>query len=135
MSGSRPLVRVWMAGATLSAACGREVPPAGPPGSPVEVPMMNPPPPPPLPAWEEVLSNHPEGATNPPVPYLEVLADGSRCFKAWRGGMVPPDRAILLAGGKVVGSVSEATGVEIRCDAEKVAELLRKTAEAAEEPK
>jgi len=45
------------------------------------------------PAYAEVKSPHPEGATNPPSPVLLVTPDGD-CYKTWEGGMIPagPDR-------------------------------------------
>jgi hypothetical protein len=67
--------------------------PSGPPPQPVEevVPPPTNPPPAPLPTWEEVLSGHPAGATNPPIPELIVTPDG-RCYKKWRSPMLakPP---------------------------------------------
>lgn len=84
--------------------------PAGAEQPPV---MTNPPPPPPpitnppppnvaeerakeaiatqdasLPAWDDVPSGHPPGATNPPSPVLIVTPDGT-CYKRWEGGMIP----------------------------------------------
>lgn len=46
-----------------------------------------------LPKWDDVPSGHPEGATNPPSPYLIVSPNGD-CYKKWEGGMIPggPDR-------------------------------------------
>jgi hypothetical protein len=46
--------------------------------------------PPPLGTWESVKSGHPEGATNPPTPYLLVSPDGASCWKAFGGGMTGP---------------------------------------------
>ncbi|MFK7929398.1 MAG: hypothetical protein AB8H79_14480 [Myxococcota bacterium] len=95
-----------------------EVPPA-PPKSPIgtkldaaDPPIYgNPPPPQPItvqhrqalkriatgnadsPAFADVKSPHPEGATNPPSPVLLVTPKGD-CYKTWEGGMIPagPDR-------------------------------------------
>jgi hypothetical protein len=54
-----------------------------------------------LPQWAEVSSRHPEGATNPPSPVLEVHPDG-RCFKSWEGGLggLPADVTSTKVGGQ-----------------------------------
>jgi len=36
-----------------------------------------------LPTWDEVTSDHPMGATNPPVPVLAIQPDTIRCYKEW----------------------------------------------------
>lgn len=79
----------------------------------LEPPMVNPPPP--LPTWDEVASSHPKGATNPPSPVLEVSADGARCWKAWRPGMIAPGREEQAFGGRVVLDGQVGTGTEIVC--------------------
>ena len=43
-----------------------------------------------LPTWNEVVSGHPQGATNPPTPELIVTPDGD-CYKRWVGRMRRPD--------------------------------------------
>lgn len=68
----------------------------------------------PLPEWDAVESGHPEGATNPPMPVLAVTTDG-RCFKEWRGGMLPPDPEVLATGGRVIASPSDTEGTEVQC--------------------
>lgn len=146
-----PVVRILAKGLALSvastAAChGRATPPEPPPGNPPapeplpEPPAGNPPPPepvptanppPPLPAWDDVKSDHPEGATNPPRPVLVALEDGSRCWKEWVGGMVPPAPEVLAAGGRVIQSADQAgKAEEIQCPADRVERVLRKHAEA-----
>ncbi len=78
-----------------------------------------------LPRWEDVSSSHPPGATNPPVPVLEVTADGTRCFKAWQSPMMR-DPALLAVGGRVLASAAAAQGTEVACDPAKAAALLER---------
>lgn len=123
----RRVVAILCAGAALTvsaAACETPVKTSNPPPPP---PTGNPPPPPPtgnppppepepaLPAWEDVASGHPEGATNPPIPVLAVLEDGSRCWKEWHPAMRAPDPAVLKAGGRVLADAADAKGTEITC--------------------
>lgn len=129
-------VRVLAAGAVLSlssvACAGRGTAPPGEPAPPAPPRTANPPPPTDvdagtpavnLPRWEDVPSGHPAGATNPPMPVLEVTEDGSRCFKAWQSPMVR-DPDLLAAGGRVLASADAATGTEVVCDAAKASALL-----------
>ena len=44
-----------------------------------------------LPTWDEVVSGHPQGATNPPTPELIVTPDGD-CYKRWVGRQRLPDQ-------------------------------------------
>jgi hypothetical protein len=53
-----------------------------------------------LPAWHEVESTHPKGATNPPHPVLTITRDKKRCFKTYEGGMSSPDDVLRLTVGK-----------------------------------
>ncbi len=123
-------VRILAAGALLSlgaASCHKDVVTSNPP-PPDPVPTSNPPPvgPPPaaaLPTWDDVASGHPEGATNPPMPVLEITEDGQRCFKAWQSPMVP-DPALRELNGRVLASVDAAKGVEIQCPADERDRLL-----------
>ncbi len=91
---------------------------------------MNPPPPPQdppsLPPWEAVESGHPEGATNPPRPVLVILEDGTRCWKEWQGGMMPPDEELLALGGRVITDPSQTTATEIQCPRRRVQSILDK---------
>lgn len=64
------------------------MPTANPPAPDFD-PSNHPPPPEEKPAWDDVKSGHPEGATNPPIPVLVVTPAGD-CFKGWRSPMVPP---------------------------------------------
>jgi hypothetical protein len=52
---------------------------------------------------------------------LAVTTDG-RCFKEWRGGMLPPDPEVMAVGGRVISSPNHTQGTETRCPphAEKV---------------
>lgn len=97
-----PIIAVLVAGSALTlTACKNKVEPTTNPPAPIEQPTGNPPAPqmiepemtenppaPPLPSWDDVASGHPEGATNPPIPYLYVTPEGE-CFKEW----VSPFRA------------------------------------------
>ena len=106
--------------------------PEGPPprtGPTESLPTRNPPPPPPpppdpLPRWDEVASNHPEGATNPPTPVLVVQVDGARCWKVWRGGLRPPSPEERELGGQVVEVGAQVGGTEIQCPSEKARAVL-----------
>ena len=128
------VVRVVAAGAALTlgaAACGKgEAPTSNPPPPPEPPVTQNPPPPEPppapataLPAWDDVASGHPEGATNPPIPVLEVTADGQRCFKHWQSPMIP-DREAIQLGGRVLEAASAARGVEVQCPEDRRDALL-----------
>jgi hypothetical protein len=73
-----------------------------------------------LPAWSDVDSGHPEGATNPPSPVLEVTRDGARCFKAFESGMaaLPADTFVLDIRGESYSarwSGPDSRAREIRC--------------------
>jgi hypothetical protein len=122
----RSPVRILAAGALLSlgaASCHKDVVTSNSP-PPDPVPTTNPPPTPPaLPAWEDVASGHPEGATNPPMPVLEVTEDGQRCFKAWQSPMVP-DPDLRALNGRVLATADAAKGVEIQCPPEERDRLL-----------
>lgn len=59
-----------------------------PPTAPLPVPLRNPPPP--LPTWDDVVSGHPAGATNPPSPVLLLTAD-TRCYKQWVSPFLPAE--------------------------------------------
>ena len=121
----RSIVRILTAGVALSiGACGKDKPTTNGPGEPTRNP-----PAPGLPTWDEVESGHPEGATNPPSPVLEVTADGSRCFKAWHPGMMPWEPEMVELGGRVLTSASDAKGTEIICPEDRKAEILQKHAE------
>jgi hypothetical protein len=87
-----PIIAVLAAGSALSlSACKGKVEPTSNPPAPVveetenppaPIPAGNPPPPeqPEMPAWDDVASSHPEGATNPPIPFLYVTPEGD-CYK------------------------------------------------------
>ncbi len=89
-----PIIAVLAAGSALTlSACKGKVEPTTNPPPPIIEPAGNPPPPileptenPPapeqatLPAWDDVSSSHPEGATNPPIPFLYVTPEGD-CYK------------------------------------------------------
>lgn len=114
---------VIVIGAGLAFGCSPKEPVHENPGPPVDVqpPTQNPPPtnpPPALPAWDDVLSTHPEGATNPPHPILIVSPDGARCFKQFVGGMIqgPPDH--------VQACGADECGTEITCPQPRAMELL-----------
>lgn len=88
---------------------------------------MNPPPPQLpgalLPTWESVASNHPEGATNPPIPVLAISADGTECFKEWYDPRMVPEQARAMGGHVLLeGAISEGTAVE--CPPDRVEALL-----------
>ncbi len=78
-----------------------------------------------LPTWESVSSDHPEGATNPPIPVLAVTADGTECFKEWYDPRTVPEQARAM-GGYVLDEGSRSGGTLIQCPAEKVKTLLEK---------
>ena len=108
----------------------RPVVTANPPPPP---PPTNPPPAQPeadqrLPVWDEVESAHPEGATNPPRPVLELLADGSRCWKAWEGGMRPPDEQVVQIGGRILADPAQTSATEIECPRRRVQSVLDRKA-------
>lgn len=97
-------------------------------GEPPVVDMpMNPPPMPSeaseLPSWDEVKSGHPEGATNPPSPFLRVTPDGE-CYKFFRGMMAPP-RPGEVIGDRVEDCPAEGDcGTRIQCPEPRASELL-----------
>ncbi|HCH63555.1 MAG TPA: hypothetical protein DFR83_12175 [Deltaproteobacteria bacterium] len=105
---------------------GNPPPPAGPPPSAPEDPTKR------LPVWDEVESGHPKGATNPPRPVLELLADGSRCWKAWEGGMRPPDQQVVQIGGRILADASQTTATEIECPRRRVQSVLDRKARMEE---
>ncbi len=117
-----PFIRVLGVGLAVG-ACRPTVPPDvthNPPAPDLtpEIPM-NPPEPEVvdtnLPAWESVVSGHPEGATNPPSPVLIVARDVGACFKDWQGGMMRLPEEVRKAGGRVVATTAEATGTQVQC--------------------
>lgn len=134
-SRTRSTVRVLVAGLALTvegcgvartdAADGPAPGPAGAPGGSAPVPQPEPtapvvqmprnPPPPRLRTWDEVESTHPKGATNPPSPVLEVRADGQRCWKAWRPGMIAPSDEERRLGGRVIPVDGRGSGTAIVC--------------------
>ncbi len=89
-----PIIAVLAAGSALSlSACKGKVEPTTNPPPPIMEPTENPPAPtvepagnppppeqPPLQSWDDVSSAHPQGATNPPIPFLYVTPDGD-CYK------------------------------------------------------
>lgn len=132
----QPIIRVVAAGTALAfgaAACsGNNPPTSNPPPPDIEHPLMgNPPPPdedpPTLPTWESVESGHPEGATNPPIPVLEVTADGAHCFKHWQSPMIR-DGEMRTLGGRVLATPQEAKGTEVACPTEQRDALLARHA-------
>jgi hypothetical protein len=73
-----------------------------------------------LPGWKDIPSGHPEGATNPPAPVLNIMKDGPRCFKTWEGGMMRPQGAASVTiGGEsyLVRYVDSPRGKQIACPA------------------
>lgn len=143
----RTPVRVLLAGTALSvslAACGKsgEVEASPPDAPPINVdrpPTANPPPPirpeePPeevvLPSWDDVASGHPEGATNPPSPFLRVTPEGD-CYKFWRGMMAPPRPGEVI--GDRVEECPEDCGTQIVCPEPRTQQLL--DAQDGEAPK
>ncbi|TNE85455.1 MAG: hypothetical protein EP330_25565 [Deltaproteobacteria bacterium] len=134
-------VRILAAGAALSVsltACGpknggmTENPPPPEPeveAQPEEVEPVTSNPPPveveagALPTWDEVASGHPEGATNPPSPFLRVTPEGE-CYKFWRGMMAPP-RPGEIIGDRVQACEEGADcGTQIQCPEPRASELL-----------
>lgn len=115
---SKPVVRVILAGSLLS-GCAKDPQTTHNPPPPIPPPTTNPPPS--LPTWDEVASGHPEGATNPPMPVLEVK-DGA-CYKAW----LDPRIAWNVTKGKpgrILGPDEQPTGVQIACPPELLAKVL-----------
>jgi hypothetical protein len=88
-----------------------------------------------LPVWDEVESGHPKGATNPPRPVLEILADGARCWKAWEGGMRRPDPELMAIGGRILDDASQTQGTEIECPRRRVQSVLDRKMALDEGPK
>jgi hypothetical protein len=117
---------------SLATACGPKAPPTSP-----APPPANPAPPPEArvsanpptaaiaepadgaattpPRWEDVHSGHPDGGTRPPQAILAVTADGARCYKQWRAGMMGFDPEVLAIGGRVIKPGETAKGTEIAC--------------------
>ncbi len=94
----------------------------------------------PLPTWDSVSSGHPTGATNPPYPVLIYATEPQECFKAWRGGMMPPAPDERKAGGFVVKTRVEALeivrgGVQVACPEGEPARLLAAWAQKDAPPK
>lgn len=140
---TRPFVRVL--GVAL-AVSGCEKGPSGPVTAnppPPEPVVVNPPPPevvaevgneaPPassgaeaLPTWDSVESGHPQGATNPPYPVLVVTRDTQACYKAWRGGMVPPEPGVREVGGSVIENAAAlpSRATQVQCPEGQPAKLL-----------
>ncbi len=145
---SRTVV-ILAAGAALTVAgcrAGREEPTTNPPmpettedpapdtivpevldGSSGPIRTSNPPPPQlpeaPLPAWEDVPSGHPEGATNPPNPLLAVTAGGPECFKEWYDPRAVPEQARAM-GGYVLAEGATSEGTAVQCPQDRVDALL-----------
>lgn len=136
----KPVVRVLLAGAALTvgvAACTKDPGPTHnpPPLPPEPVTTTNPPVPEvpvpvatALPTWDEVQSGHPEGATNPPMPVLEVNEAGDACAKAWFDPRAVPPEA-RQKGGVVLAAGEAPTGTPVQCPADQVAEVLARHAE------
>lgn len=96
----------------------------GNPPPPHRLPTANPPPPPrpTLPTWDEVASPHPEGATNPPAPFLVVTPERD-CFKVWVSPFLAgqPDKW----GDRVrTDCATEDCGTPISCPEDRVQALL-----------
>jgi hypothetical protein len=98
-----------------------------------------------LPHFDDVKSSHPEGATNPPSPVLQLLNDG-RCFKQWHGGMIAyaKDTKPMEIGGttyqvRVLDAIDSSMGnaTEIQCPqgAEKARADFGKAPKAGAPPK
>ena len=77
----------------------------------------------PLPTWDSVTSNHPAGATNPPLPVLAITADGSACYKEWYDPRMVPEEARAL-GGRVLDEGETSSGTQVQCDQQRVDALL-----------
>ena len=134
-------VVILVAGVSLSVVgcrAGREEPTTNPPPPETIVPeVLNPgdgpirttnPPPPQtptslLPAWEDVPSGHPEGATNPPVPVLAISADGTECFKEWYDPRMVPEIA-REHGGRILSEGETSEGTAVQCPRDQVDTLL-----------
>lgn len=124
-----PLVRVLLAGAVLSAsssACTKDPqattnpppPEHEQPGQPEQDPPTSA-----LPTWASVESDHPPGATSPPMPVLVVNEAGDACYKAWYDPRrVPPEAR--AKGGVVLDEGEEPSGTQVQCPPEQVAEVL-----------
>lgn len=124
MKNSRkPVVAVLFAGVSL-AACAKDPVLTHNPPPPPEPTTMNPPPT--LPAWEEVASTHPAGATNPPMPVLEVK-DGA-CYKAWYDPRAMPMDA-RGKGARKVSEGEEPRGIQVQCTPELLAKVIDPPAE------
>ena len=59
---------------------------------------------------------------------LELLADGSRCWKAWEGGMRPPDEQVVQIGGRILADPAQTTATEIECPRRRVQSVLDRKA-------
>ncbi len=127
----KPIVAIRLGCAALAIGCGSRdaslpEPPVPPPSPETTV---NPPPPPPpvpvpaqvLPSWADVVSPHPPGATNPPIPALLVGPDG-RCFKTWDSPMSRGGRGDRLG----ECEVASPSCTEIVCDEARKAAALAK---------
>lgn len=91
-----------------------------------QIQTANPPPPTlpaVLPAWEDAVSGHPEGATNPPVPVLAINPDGSECFKEWYDPRTVPEQARAI-GGRILAEGESSEGTQVQCPRERVDTLL-----------
>lgn len=124
-----PIIAILAAGASLSlSACKDQNRTTTPPPDSVIQPPRNPPPPiatnppPQMATWDSVQSDHPEGATNPPIPFLYVTPE-KECFKAW----VSPFRAggPDAMGDKVrTDCATEDCGTPIACPEDRAQRLL-----------
>lgn len=92
-----------------------EAPPVAVPDAAVKPININPPPPgPPLPTWDQVASGHPEGATNPPIPVLNVTPTGV-CYKAWMSPFSARERPIVDSVRTDCDESIDACGTQIVC--------------------
>lgn len=125
----RPFVRVLGVALALG-GCQKPPPPpeipTGNPPAPDPVPQPTPVDPSGLPAWDDVKSGHPEGATNPPYPVLLVTKEPPACYKEWHAGMLPPEPGIREAGGRVVDGPAQIPqgATQVQCPEGQPAELL-----------
>jgi hypothetical protein len=76
-----------------------------------------------LPTWEEALSSHPEGATNPPIPVLAIHPEGTECFKEWYDPRVVPEQA-RATGARIMTEGESSEGTQVQCPQERVDALL-----------
>ena len=109
-----------------------EVPPQILPPEVFEIPMTSNPPGPltstpgqlGLPTWDEVASNHPQGATNPPMPILAISADGKTCAKEWADPRSIPPQVMGNGGIRVLGDGETSDGERIVCPQDRVDAFL-----------